>query len=111
MAAWGEYKTGDYEEDSFVMVTLGTGIGGGIILNGQLWPGINGAAAEFGHMSIACNGVPCTCGRNGCFEAMASANAAFFSSSSTLGIFLKSSCIPGSSRISLEIVYLIFTGK
>ena len=75
VAAWGEYKTGDYEEDSFVMVTLGTGIGGGIILNGRLWPGINGAAAEFGHMSISCNGVPCNCGRNGCFEAMASANA------------------------------------
>ena len=75
VAAWGEYRSGDYRDDSFVMVTLGTGIGGGIILNGKLWPGINGAAAEFGHMSIAYNGVPCNCGRRGCFEAMASANA------------------------------------
>ena len=75
VAAWGEYLTGGYQEDSFVMVTVGTGIGGGIILGGSLWPGINGAAAEFGHMTINHDGVPCNCGRRGCFEAMASANA------------------------------------
>lgn len=75
VAAWGEYLTGGYREDSFVMVTVGTGIGGGIILGGSLWPGINGAAAEFGHMTIDHDGVPCNCGRRGCFEAMASANA------------------------------------
>ena len=75
VAAWGEYQTGGYQEDSFIMMTIGTGIGGGIILNGRLWPGINGAAAEFGHMTIFCDGIPCNCGREGCFEAMASANA------------------------------------
>ena len=75
VAAWGEYLTGGYREDSFVMVTVGTGIGGGIILGGNLWPGINGAAAEFGHMTIDYDGIPCNCGRRGCFEAMASANA------------------------------------
>lgn len=75
VAAWGEYRHGDYVEDSFVMVTIGTGIGGGIILNGKLWSGINGAAAEFGHMTIDCAGIPCNCGRRGCFEAMASAGA------------------------------------
>ena len=75
VAAWGEYLTGGYREDSFIMVTIGTGIGGGIILGGSLWPGINGAAAEFGHMTIDYDGVPCNCGRRGCFEAMASANA------------------------------------
>lgn len=74
-AAWGEYLTGGYAEDSFIMVTVGTGIGGGIILNGKLWSGINGAAAEFGHMTVNCDGVPCNCGRQGCFEALASANA------------------------------------
>ncbi len=74
-AAWGEYLGGGYQEDSFIMVTLGTGIGGGIILNGKLWAGINGAAAEFGHMTIDYAGVPCNCGRRGCFEAMASATA------------------------------------
>ncbi len=75
VAAWGEYITGGYPEDSFLMVTIGTGVGGGIILGGRIWPGINGAAAEFGHMVIDRNGAPCTCGRRGCFEAMASANA------------------------------------
>lgn len=75
VAAWGEYLSGHYPGDSFVMVTLGTGIGGGIILNGKLWPGINGAAAEFGHMTIDFDGPDCNCGRRGCFEAMASANA------------------------------------
>ena len=75
VAAWGEYQSGEYPEDSFIMMTIGTGIGGGIILNGKLWSGINGAAAEFGHMTIAHDGIPCNCGRNGCFEAMASATA------------------------------------
>lgn len=75
VAAWGEYRTGKYPEDSFLMVTIGTGIGGGIILNGKLWPGINGAAAEFGHMVMDLDSAPCNCGRNGCFEARASANA------------------------------------
>lgn len=75
VAAWGEYQTGGYPEDSFIMMTIGTGIGGGIILNGKLWPGINGAAAEFGHMTIDFDGIPCNCGKCGCFEAMASANA------------------------------------
>ncbi len=75
VAAWGEYLAGDYPEDSFLMVTIGTGIGGGIILNGKLWSGINGAAAEFGHMTIHKDGIPCNCGRRGCFEAYASALA------------------------------------
>lgn len=75
VAAWGEYRAGDYLEDSFIMMTIGTGIGGGIILGGKLHTGINGAAAEFGHMSIAYDGIDCNCGRKGCFEAMASATA------------------------------------
>jgi len=75
VAAWGEYLCGGYDEDSFIMVTIGTGIGGGIILNGKLWSGVNGAAGEFGHLGLKLDGVPCTCGRNGCFEAYASATA------------------------------------
>ncbi len=74
-AAWGEYVTGGYAEDSFLMMTIGTGIGGGIILDGKIWAGINGAAGEFGHMTLRMGGEPCSCGRRGCFEAMASANA------------------------------------
>lgn len=74
-AALGEYSTGGYDQDSLIMVTLGTGIGGGIILNGKLWSGINYAAAEFGHMTIRTDGVPCICGRRGCFETYGSGYA------------------------------------
>ena len=75
-AAFGEYIAGGAKgfKDA-VVITLGTGIGSGIILGGSLWPGINGAAAEFGHMTIDYDGLPCNCGRRGCVEAMASANA------------------------------------
>ena len=75
VAAWGEYLTGGYDGDSMVMITLGTGIGGGIILNGHLWKGINYSAGEFGHMVIYGDGIPCNCGRRGCFEAYGSATA------------------------------------
>ena len=75
VAAWAEYRCGDYPEDSFLMLTIGTGIGGGIILGGRLWAGVNGAAGEFGHLSIQLDGISCTCGRRGCFEAYGSANA------------------------------------
>lgn len=74
-AAWGEYRSGDYAGGSFVLVTLGTGIGGGIILNDRLWNGINNAAGELGHMTIRMDGESCGCGRSGCFETYASATA------------------------------------
>ena len=74
-AAIGEYITGDYDVPVFVMVTLGTGIGGGIIINGKLLRGCNYAAAEFGHMSVNIDGCDCNCGRKGCFEDYASATA------------------------------------
>lgn len=74
-AAWGEYQKCAYDADSFLLVTLGTGIGGGIILNRKLWSGINYAAGELGHMVIHTGGEPCTCGRRGCFEAYGSATA------------------------------------
>lgn len=75
VAAWGEYKTCGYDVSSFVLITLGTGIGGGIILAGRLWSGINYAAGELGHMVIRAGGARCCCGRRGCFEAYASATA------------------------------------
>lgn len=58
-----------------VLITLGTGIGGGIVINKNLYTGFNGAAAEIGHMVICVDGEKCGCGRKGCFEAYASANA------------------------------------
>ena len=75
-AALGESWLGagsDYE--NIVLVTLGTGVGGGIVLNGKLYEGNRSAGAEIGHTVIRMNGEKCTCGRRGCFEAYASATA------------------------------------
>lgn len=75
-AAWGEYLAGAGRGvESMVVVTLGTGVGGGIILNHEIYDGINYAAGELGHMVISVNGIECNCGRRGCFEAYASATA------------------------------------
>ncbi len=75
-AALGEYYVGAGRGSKrFVMITLGTGIGGGIIHNGKIFHGSNGMAGEVGHMSIVYGGHPCPCGRKGCWEQYASANA------------------------------------
>ena len=58
-----------------VMITLGTGVGGGVIIGGKIYSGFNHAGAELGHTVIEYNGRPCTCGRRGCFEAYSSATA------------------------------------
>ena len=58
-----------------VMITLGTGIGGGIVMDGKVHTGTNNAAGELGHTVISMGGRQCTCGRRGCFEAYASATA------------------------------------
>ncbi len=68
-AALGEYHAGAGRgEDSMIMITLGTGFGGGIILNGSLWAGENGFAGEMGHMTINPSGPLCACGARGCIE-------------------------------------------
>jgi len=75
-AALGEKVAGSGKNTKdFIAVTLGTGVGGGIILDGKLLTGINGAAGEIGHMVIKPDGIPCPCGRNGCFEQYASTKA------------------------------------
>lgn len=74
-AAYGEYITNGQGSKSFVFLTLGTGVGGGIILNGTIWRGFNGAGAEIGHQTLVYNGLACTCGRKGCLEAYASVSA------------------------------------
>lgn len=58
-----------------VMITLGTGVGGGIVINGEIYEGQYSAGAEMGHIILVRNGEPCTCGRRGCWEAYASATA------------------------------------
>ena len=60
---------------SLALFTLGTGVGGGLVLNGRLWSGAAGGAGEFGHITIDPRGPDCPCGRRGCLEAYASATA------------------------------------
>ena len=75
-AALAEYYVGGGRGSKrFITVTLGTGVGGGIVHNGKIFHGSNGMAGEVGHMSIEMNGEECPCGRRGCWEQYASANA------------------------------------
>ncbi|HEX7166752.1 MAG TPA: ROK family glucokinase [Acidimicrobiales bacterium] len=72
-AVWGERVVGAAAGfDHTVLVTLGTGIGGGIVLGGALYRGANGFAGEIGHMIVDPNGPPCPCGQRGCWERFAS---------------------------------------
>ena len=73
-AAWAEAMAGAAKGSrSSVMVTLGTGVGGGIILDGKIFTGFNSVAGELGHVVIEVDGRPCGCGRRGCWEAYSSA--------------------------------------
>ena len=73
-AAYGEYCAGAAKgADSAVVITLGTGVGSGIIIDGKIYSGSNFAGGEIGHTVIVVDGRPCTCGRRGCFEAYSSA--------------------------------------
>lgn len=69
LAALGERKFGAGKNyPSFVMVTLGTGVGGGIVIDGKIYRGVFGGAGEIGHISINMDGPVCNCGNNGCIE-------------------------------------------
>ena len=73
-AAWGEAIAGAAKGSrSSVMITLGTGVGGGIVADGKVYKGFNSAAGELGHIVIRVGGRQCTCGRQGCWEAYSSA--------------------------------------
>lgn len=76
VAAWGEYRFGAGRGvQDLTLVTVGTGIGGGIVINGSLFRGAHGCAGEIGHINAVPDGRPCGCGRNGCLEQYASGNA------------------------------------
>ena len=70
-AVWGS----GMGKKSLIAFTLGTGVGGGIVLDGKIWEGTNGFAAELGHLVISPNGETCGCGKRGCLEAYSSATA------------------------------------
>ncbi len=74
-AVAAEWRLSFQEYENIVLLTLGTGIGGGLILNGKLFRGSTGTGGELGHLSINSNGIPCPCGSIGCFERYCSASA------------------------------------
>jgi glucokinase len=75
-AALGEKWLGAASEvDDMCMITLGTGVGGGVVLGGRVWHGMTGMAGELGHVNVDPDGPPCGCGSRGCLEQFASATA------------------------------------
>ena len=75
-AALGELTAGAAQgRCSALLITLGTGVGGGFVADGSIWSGHRGLGGEFGHMCICMDGALCTCGEHGCWEAYASASA------------------------------------
>lgn len=76
VAALSESVAGSSQDvDHSVLITLGTGIGGGVIIDNKIYSGFNDAGSELGHMCIVSGGLQCSCGRKGCFEKYASASA------------------------------------
>ena len=103
-AAWAEWKFGAAQgETHLMMITLGTGIGGGILINGEVQRGRFGIAGEFGHMQVVPGGHRCECGNRGCWEQYASGNAlvrearSLFSASSPIAsdLFDRAEGVPG----------------
>ena len=74
-AAMGAYIVSGNNVPIFMFITLGTGVGSGLILNGKVFRGFNGAASEAGHITLVSGGEPCTCGKRGCWETYASVTA------------------------------------
>ncbi len=75
-AAWGEFRYGaGHDVDDLLLVTVGTGVGGGVVLDGELYRGAFGVGAEIGHMRVVPDGILCGCGNKGCFEQYGSGSA------------------------------------
>lgn len=75
-AAWGEFTYGaGHDIDDLLMVAVGTGVGGGVVLDGELYRGAFGVGAEIGHMRVVPEGILCGCGNRGCLEQYASGSA------------------------------------
>jgi glucokinase len=75
-AAWGEFTYGaGHDVDDLLLVTVGTGVGGGVVLDGELYRGAFGVGAEIGHMRVVPDGILCGCGNRGCLEQYGSGSA------------------------------------
>ena len=110
-AAYAEALWGSGEDaSSLVAVTIGTGVGGGIVIDGELWEGVNGFAAEMGHMVIVKDGIPCGCGKRGCLEAYCSATALIRETKRAMKLYPESAmwkiCDNNIERVSGKTVFL-----
>ncbi|MEO6392699.1 MAG: ROK family protein [Pyrinomonadaceae bacterium] len=90
---------------SMLIFTLGTGVGGGIVLDGKLWRGIDGTAGELGHIGVVYDGPPCGCGSRGCVEQFASATAIVRQTRELAGTYPASS-LPQEDPLTAQKVYL-----
>lgn len=107
-AVYSEWKVGAGKgHHNLVLLTLGTGIGGGLILDGRLFRGATGTAGELGHLSIHTEGLPCPCGSQGCFERYCSATAVKNQANgvSPKEVFSKASIIPEYRKIIDEFIF------
>jgi len=84
-AAYGEYAVNGENASVFVAITLGTGVGGGVILDGKIFRGSNGVGTELGHIALLNNGAVCSCGKRGCWEAYASVTALIGQTKAAIG--------------------------
>lgn len=95
--------------DSSVFMTLGTGVGGGIVLHGKVWSGFHGTGSEIGHMILALDGEPCTCGNHGCLERYCSATAVIRMAREAVKKYPESAildaCEGDAARINARIVF------
>lgn len=107
-AVFSEFKLGAGQGyDNLVLLTLGTGIGGGLILGGKLFRGTTGTAGELGHLTIHSQGLECPCGNRGCFERYCSATAVKLQAQgvSPKEVFSKAQIVPEYQKIIDEFIH------
>ncbi len=94
---------------SSVFITLGTGVGGGIVINGRVWNGAHGIGSEIGHMTLELDGEPCTCGNKGCLERYCSATAIIRMARAQLSLYpdslIAEACGGDPARINAKMVF------
>ena len=94
---------------SSVFITLGTGVGGGIVIGGKVWSGAHGVGSEIGHMTLELDGIACTCGKRGCLERYCSATAIIRMAKEQLAVHpdsvIMAYCAGDTSRINAKMVF------
>jgi glucokinase len=91
--------------DHMCMITLGTGVGGGIVLDGKIWHGMNGMAGELGHVTVDADGPRCNCGNQGCLEQYASATAVMRMAREKIGESEALKALASTPRLTARTVY------